>query len=229
MNCENADSCLVLSIPRSGTHVVMQILNSLGMKEYPALAKQDDFWTKWDTHIQTIPDKGYFCFGNHAYPGKARRLVEANRKGVFISRDPRDWAVSYGYHFRLTSGFKHIYEQFGINRLFEESIKRFPGQLKRLKWRDYPNVYSTTFERLFQNSFEEFTNICNFLGIKITKKEIRRKIKELNSSSPKYKKNFRRGVVGDWRNYLLPEHMELCKKLLGQHLIDEGYEKDLDW
>lgn len=40
---------------------------------------------------------------------------------------------------------------------------------------------------------------------------------------------FRKGVMGDWRNYFTPEHKRAFKEVAGQLLIELGYEKDLDW
>ena len=39
----------------------------------------------------------------------------------------------------------------------------------------------------------------------------------------------RKGIVGDWKNYLNAAHIAKIKELLGQRLIDLGYEQDLDW
>jgi hypothetical protein len=41
--------------------------------------------------------------------------------------------------------------------------------------------------------------------------------------------HFRKGVAGDWHNYFKPEHVAKFKELLGDRLIDLGYEKDLEW
>jgi hypothetical protein len=43
------------------------------------------------------------------------------------------------------------------------------------------------------------------------------------------KSHFRKGIVGDWRNYLKPEHIQRFKELCGQQLIELGYEQNLDW
>jgi hypothetical protein len=43
------------------------------------------------------------------------------------------------------------------------------------------------------------------------------------------KSHYRKGVAGDWINYLQGANKELFKQRWGQLLIDLGYEKDLDW
>ncbi len=39
----------------------------------------------------------------------------------------------------------------------------------------------------------------------------------------------RKGVAGDWRNYIVGEVADAFKERYGQLLIDSGYERDLDW
>jgi hypothetical protein len=39
----------------------------------------------------------------------------------------------------------------------------------------------------------------------------------------------RKGIVGDWRNHFSPKVTERAKALIGEPLIELGYEKDLNW
>lgn len=43
------------------------------------------------------------------------------------------------------------------------------------------------------------------------------------------KSHYRKGVAGDWVNYLVGSHKDEFKHKWGQLLIDLGYEKDLNW
>jgi hypothetical protein len=43
------------------------------------------------------------------------------------------------------------------------------------------------------------------------------------------KSHYRKGVAGDWINYLTGANKELFKERWGQLVIDLGYEEDLDW
>jgi hypothetical protein len=40
---------------------------------------------------------------------------------------------------------------------------------------------------------------------------------------------FRKGIIGDWRNYFTSEHKQAFKNVAGQLLIDLGYEPNFDW
>ena len=41
--------------------------------------------------------------------------------------------------------------------------------------------------------------------------------------------HFRKGVVGDWKNYLNESHKSSFKEVAGDKLIEFGYEEDLNW
>lgn len=43
------------------------------------------------------------------------------------------------------------------------------------------------------------------------------------------KSHYRKGVAGDWKNYLTGANKDLFKERWGQLLVDLGYEKDLSW
>jgi hypothetical protein len=43
------------------------------------------------------------------------------------------------------------------------------------------------------------------------------------------KSHYRKGVAGDWVNYLNGANKDQFKQRWGQLLVDLGYEKDLDW
>lgn len=40
---------------------------------------------------------------------------------------------------------------------------------------------------------------------------------------------FRKGAIGDWRNYFTPAHIAAFKAMAGQALVEQGYEDDLAW
>lgn len=42
-------------------------------------------------------------------------------------------------------------------------------------------------------------------------------------------KTFTRSSIGNWKNFLTPEHKKLIKERIGQELILLGYDKDLEW
>jgi hypothetical protein len=41
--------------------------------------------------------------------------------------------------------------------------------------------------------------------------------------------HFRKGIEGDWKNHLKPDHIARLKEVAGDKLIELGYEKDFNW
>lgn len=39
----------------------------------------------------------------------------------------------------------------------------------------------------------------------------------------------RKGIIGDWRNYISDDNKQRFKKIAGRFLIDLGYEQNNDW
>tara|TARA_B100000315_G_C14229748_1_gene430370 strand:+ start:245 stop:409 length:165 start_codon:yes stop_codon:yes gene_type:complete len=44
-----------------------------------------------------------------------------------------------------------------------------------------------------------------------------------------FSSNFRAGRIGDWQDDMNTHQIQRCRELLGDILIDLGYEKDLNW
>lgn len=68
-------------------------------------------------------------------------------------------------------------------------------------------------------------NIANFLDISISQDKIRKIRNTLWGKSS----TFRKGIIGDWKNYFNQEHIQLYKEKYGYELIKLGYENDLNW
>ena len=84
-------SCLVLSSPRAGTHLVMAGLLAAGMKEAKALTAeqwQEDISRQKDWRVLDMPGQGHYRFGAHiADPSLIEEFRETDLKAVMIQRD----------------------------------------------------------------------------------------------------------------------------------------------
>lgn len=231
MESKNAFSCIVLSIPRCGTHLTWQILKFFGMQQLKHRKSGKLFW-EWpikDVLKQLMPQKGHFLSGNHPFRKDTESLFkEYGFYGIFISRDPRDWVVSFSLWEQFhTKGFQ--FRGMELDQILIEMIKLIPYHYRRLNWREVEKVYSTTYEKVFQQSKVELTNICNFLGIEASDNDIDCCIRQLKKPIPYHKYFFRKGIIGDWKNHFKDYHKDLFKEIAGDLLIKEGYEKDLNW
>ena len=227
-------NCLILSIPRCGTHLVAQILNGLGLRWFNA---NSVFVAGTWVRDLSVPDSGRYIHSQHLHYNNTNvgRFGSSDLKGVFISRDPRDQAVSstFGAIKQFEKGrqkfLRKIYEREGFNGLLLKRILDWPSRINHLGWRKIENVFPTTYERILTLQEEEVSNISTFLELGCSKKQIEDCANSVIRNKPKNASQFRKGIIGDWKNHFTEEHKRVCKELLGEFLIEEGYEKDLDW
>ena len=219
-------SCIVFSVPRSGTHLVMKLLHYLGLKEwYPDVLKNGLL------NIFNMPSEGYYCFGAHlpASDTFKEALTKSNLKAIYILRNPRAVTVSQVKYYSTRPSEKYIYEALQ-NYTEDEAIKKiiegisvFKPLSERYKmkngWMNHPNVYTTHFERLVGNKgngsdetqYFEIKNIASHLNIDISDKHIH-SIQQNLFGNELYTNNFRQGKIDDWKNYWTEEHEKLFKK-----------------
>jgi hypothetical protein len=91
---------------------------------------------------------------------------------------------------------------------------------------------------LKENTPAVFSKIAYHFGLDNSQSMIDDIIKQNSLDSIKAEKKLgfqqigsvvRKGEIGDWKNQFSPEIKELFKERIGHFLIQEGYEKDLDW
>jgi hypothetical protein len=102
------------------------------------------------------------------------------------------------------------------------------------------------YEELLGNSTPNFAKVLRFIGVAQNVDSLAEVIVERNrferlSMGKRVWQNgrkpgqenatshFRKGITGDWKNYMKPEHIARFKEVAGQQLIELGYEQDMDW
>ena len=170
-------------------------------------------------------------------------------RSLLILRDPRDVVVSLMYHLRAgprrRPGAYLAYtlrnDEEGLRLCIEGATnapgRAFPGIAQRLEaflpWRVVPEVYTTRFEKLIgpqggggEEAQEiEIRNIARYLGLSLTSEQVRKVASGLFGHGL----TFRRGQIGSWKDHFQEEHKAAFKRVAGQHLIELGYERDLNW
>jgi hypothetical protein len=102
-----------------------------------------------------------------------------------------------------------------------------------MPWLSKPYVYVTTFEDLVgplgkgdsNLQTEQILAIAKHLKLSISDEDLAH-IKTYMFGGTH---TFRRGVIGSWRKSFSEEHKLACKELIGDLLIQLGYEKDTNW
>lgn len=211
-----------------------------------------------DSFFRCAPKYGYSLFKTHIGPSQDNLdcLFRNDVKKIIVSyRDLRDVAVARYYRllkypFRgYDSDHKINYAKVDKETALDDSIevvaKRFVpwirGWLKNGAL--FPEKFLfITFEELKGDTVETFGKILRFYDIFLSSEKIKeivlktsgKRTMEDNIEAGKilpwgYSSNFRSGKINGWKDELTEAHIKKCKYLLGDALIELGYEKDLNW
>jgi len=130
----------------------------------------------------------------------------------------------------------------------KENLPRFIQYILNTKRYDWPSfvrhwhsqnrVVYVKYEQLRANCAQELRRIFSELTNKELLEDRARAIEEKYSFEQLSKRKpgqedkhsfFRKGIVGDWRNYFTKEASEVFDRIAGKELILLGYEKDNSW
>jgi hypothetical protein len=181
----------------------------------------------------------------------------ADYRAIWVMRDIRDIIVSQ--YFSITYSHQLINDNHRKTREklqkmpFEESFSYFISKIypihdpgfsyyvalnSWLKADNDENVLLCKYEEISgKNQNEAWEKIFKHFAVPLTGREIARLLEKYSfeklSGRKKGEENknehLRKGVAGDWKNYLNEDHKKLFKEYAGDLLIQSGYEKDGDW
>lgn len=95
-------------------------------------------------------------------------------KIIFMSRDPRDVAVSmfhYLKHYDNSLSLEKVLENFLNDQLIFCPYREF--RLNFLNIPDYPNILYMTYEAMTSNIDEAIQKVADFLGVKVSQENLR--------------------------------------------------------
>jgi sulfotransferase 6B1 len=210
----------------------------------PRLMPRDEiYWM-----LSALKERSFITAHVPFSPELALLLHELNIKMVTIIRDPRDVAVSQAKFVAsrpqnpLFDHYQPLSESERIMIAIVGIREAPPGPILRniqerlesvLLWRSQPFNFMTSFERLVgpqgggsrERQLKEISMITCHLGLSCSSREVELIADSVFGDTD----TFFRGVIGSWREHFTEEHKQACKKLVGQWLIDLGYELNLDW
>jgi sulfotransferase 6B1 len=246
------------SKPKSGSHLLLQILNGFTkimpyryVDEEPVrtIKKGGGRRTADDilADLNHVPD-GVIGWGYvDATKENASFLTSAGRVNYFMYRDPRDMLVSqvfFATDLQEEHGMHQYYNSlpdFGarlkvaITGIDKDGLKmvnvkqRYEGVFQ---WLDQKNVMCIRFEDLVDNrdvTWNAMLDEVEKTGYKIPTPRQKALSVLVEAIQPKKSHTFRSGKTGGWREHFTEEHKELFKGLTGDLLIRLGCEKDNDW
>jgi len=249
---------LGISFPKSGTHLLDQIL--LGFANVAPYAKRlHSFYAEYEgeSGVKHAPEQALRWLDSlrpcdvasahlFARPDALARVTSPKFIPYFIFRDPRDVVVSHVFYVTEMES-RHVHHAYYQSlsdfdsRLTVSILGRpdagveFPNIAERfapyLGWLDQPQVLTIHFEDLIQDRVQALNRIIDHFLARVPLQSNRQLILDTLESSinPTKSPTFRSGKTGEWRKYFTDEHKKIFKECAGDLLIRLGYEKNNDW
>ncbi|MCL4531082.1 MAG: sulfotransferase domain-containing protein [Chloroflexi bacterium] len=246
------------SKPKSGSHLLLQILNGftrimpcryVDADPIRTITKDGRRRTADDIlkDLRAIPN-GVIGWGYlDATKENVSFLASGGRVNYFIYRDPRDMLVSqvfFATDMHEEHGMHEYYKSLpdfsarlkvaitGIDQdgMYMVSVKqRYEGVFQWLEQRD---VMCIRFEDLINNrdfTLNAMLDEVEKTGYRIPTPREKALSVLIEAIQPKKSHTFRSGKTGDWREYFTESHKKLFKDVAGDLLVRLGYEKSNDW
>lgn len=249
---------LGISFPKSGTHLLDQIL--LGFANVAPYAKRvHSFYAEYEGEsgkkrepqqaldwLDSLHPRDVASAHLFARPEAIARVCTAAFAPYFIYRDPRDVVVSHVYYV-TDMELRHVHhEHYQSLPDFDARLKasilgrpdagvEFPNIAERfepyLGWLDHPEVLTIHFEDLIKDRVSTLTRIMDHLLSRLPLRASRQLILDSLEASinPTKSPTFRSGKTGEWKKHFTDRHKKIFKEAAGDLLIRLGYEKDDGW
>lgn len=246
------------SKPKSGSHLLLQILNGFTkimpykyVEAEPIRTIRKDGGRRTADEIlgelENLP-RGVIGWGYlEASPENVQFLCQPNRVNYFIYRDPRDMLVSqvfFATDMHEEHGMHDFYNSlpdFGerlkvaITGIDRNGLKMVSVQQRYegvFEWLNTPSVMCIRFEDLVNNRDATLNSMLDEVektGYKIP--TLREKAISIlvEAIQPRKSHTFRSGKTGGWREFFSEEHKTLFKDVAGDLVVRLGYEKTNDW
>jgi len=246
------------SKPKSGSHLLLQILNGftqimpyryVAADPVRTIEKEGRRKRKEEilNELINIP-RGVIGWGYvEASPENVAFLCRPERVNYFIYRDPRDMLVSQVFF------ATDMHEEHGMHAYYK-SLPDFGARLKVaitgidqpglhmvnvkqryegvFQWLEQKHVLCVRFEDLIDN--RDATLMAMLAEVEKTGYKIPTPPEKalsilVEAIQPRKSHTFRSGKTGGWRDHFTEEHKRLFKDVTGDLLVRLGYEKNNDW
>jgi len=254
----NLPILLGISFPKSGTHLLDQIL--LGFSKVAPYAKRlHSFYAEYEgesgfkrapeqalTWLDALRSCDVASAHLFARPEAVTRVCSSNFISYFIFRDPRDVVVSHVFYVTEMES-RHVHHKYYASLPdFDARLKvsilgrqatnvEFPNITERftpyLAWLNHPEVLTIHFEDLILDRTAALTRILeHFLARAPLHTSQQLLLDSLEASiDPTKSPTFRSGKTGEWKKHFTDEHKKIFKEVAGELLVKLGYEKDTGW
>lgn len=180
----------------------------------------------------------------HGSPHNARVLRASGVRYVVLYRDLRDVVVSNYFYVSRTPQHPEfpIYRRLGVEEaLALFALRTLPAYVAWVRsWhenRDPERSLEIRYERMVEDPLGTLVRVARLFELGADDAELTRIVEEHSfrrlsggrEAGQASRSFFRRGVAGDWRNHFTPALVSLYKAVIGDFLVEFGYEPDLEW
>ena len=244
---------LANSIPKAGTHLLARCLTLLpGITDSGLRLRGRVRYESLEARLRLV---GGGCFiPAHVYYTAHREqlLSDLGFRIVLIIRDPRDIVVSH-YHYVTYGSRRHQLRDYyralpddparlmtsitGIQQTHSDSSIRLRDIESRyrsfLTWENhgacvmrFENMVGPRGGGSYEAQHLDIRRLAEHLGVQLEENDVQHIASNMFHRGST---TFRKGMIGDWKRHLTPEHRVAFKDIAGQLLIDLGYESNQDW
>jgi len=246
------------SKPKSGSHLLLQILNGFTQIMPYQYVEADPIRTitkdgRRRSESEILDDlkatpRGIIVWGYvEATKDIASYLTEDGRVNYFIYRDPRDLLVSHVFFATDMQEEHAMYDYYNalpdlgarlkvaITGIDQDGLKmvsvkqRYEGVFQ---WLEQKNVQCIRFEDLINNRDATLNSMLDQVektGYQIPTPREQALSALIEAIQPKKSHTFRSGKTGGWREFFTDEHKKLFKDMAGDLVVRLGYEQSNDW
>ena len=249
---------LGISFPKSGTHLLDQILLGFS-KVAPFSLRLHSFYAEYEGEtgrkrgskqavawLDSLAPLDVASAHLFARPEALERVLKPAFLSYFVFRDPRDVAVSHAFYVTEMASDHAHHDYYASLPDFESRLTasivgrpgigiEFPDIAARFEpydgWLQNDQVLKIHFEDLVNDRLRTLEMILDHFLNRVPLAAPRAQIVDALESSinPKRSPTFRSGKTGDWRKYFTPDHKRTFKSVSGDLLVRLGYEVSEDW
>lgn len=256
--CGEPPPVLANSFPKSGTHLLAQVLSALpNIRQYGTFHSSltnSFFFRQRSTRslsgsVRRLASgelaRAHIFYSNSL----ADALLKKNTAHFFIYRDPRDVVVSEAHYLKYQNTWHRLHPYFQKTATFSDAVMLaihglpkeishifYPDVGKRFSlyegWISHPNCFSLRYEDLRSNDPLPFLlDAVRFYNLFVSDAVDPEDVALAMKAaiSPASSHTFRSGETGQWRSVFTPDHRKYFAKFASDALIRGGYEKNDSW